>query len=328
MELAEREWSNAEEIKQVKQQHAKNLGKMREGFEEQLDELDKRCQGRLEQLDADLELRRKVHIHEIEERKNLHINDLMRNHEKAFGQMKSYYNDITNDNLKLIKSLKDEVAEMKKKAVANQKLMHDISQENHRLKEPLTIAVAEVADLRSQLKDREKDRLSLRNAKARLNVLESQLGTLRGEHAGTAAEYSSVEKERDELFNSFEASVKQVQQKTDFRNIVLDQKLGNMASSLENAEVQVKQIVAAANLDPVEAERVQASLDSTLNARNQQIKDLRFALVRVTKSYNDSLRSFMQKLEDLGIPTTEVDAMGFVPIPTSASMGPAGLVVR
>ena len=25
MELAEREWSNAEEIKQVKQQHAKNL---------------------------------------------------------------------------------------------------------------------------------------------------------------------------------------------------------------------------------------------------------------------------------------------------------------
>lgn len=39
-------------------------------------------------------------IHEIEERKNLHINDLMKNHEKAFGQMKAYYNDITNDNLK------------------------------------------------------------------------------------------------------------------------------------------------------------------------------------------------------------------------------------
>lgn len=45
-------------------------------------------------------------IHEIEERKNLHINDLMRNHDKAFKQMKTYYNDITNDNLRLIKSLK------------------------------------------------------------------------------------------------------------------------------------------------------------------------------------------------------------------------------
>jgi len=30
--------------------------------------------------------------------------------------------------------LKDEVTEMKKKAVANQKLMHDISHENQRLK--------------------------------------------------------------------------------------------------------------------------------------------------------------------------------------------------
>ncbi|CAM9584240.1 unnamed protein product, partial [Choristocarpus tenellus] len=62
-------------------------------------ELRDRCDARLQELDEDLELRRKVDIHEIEERKNLHINDLMRNHEKAFGQMKAYYNDITNDNL-------------------------------------------------------------------------------------------------------------------------------------------------------------------------------------------------------------------------------------
>ncbi len=30
----------------------------------------------------------------------------MRNHERAFGQVKRYYNEITADNLKLIKSLK------------------------------------------------------------------------------------------------------------------------------------------------------------------------------------------------------------------------------
>ena len=94
LELAEREWSNAEEIKQVKQQHAKNLLKMREGFEGQLGELSDRCGKRLEQLAADLELRRKVHIHEIEERKNLHINDLMRNHEKALGRAGNMQRDF------------------------------------------------------------------------------------------------------------------------------------------------------------------------------------------------------------------------------------------
>lgn len=115
------------------------------------------------------------HCTALQERKNLHINDLMRNHESAFGQMKSYYNDITNDNLKLIRSLKDELLEMKKKAVANQKLMLDISSENKRLSEPLLVAVAEVADLRGQLKDQDKDRMSLTNAKARLRVHDDQV---------------------------------------------------------------------------------------------------------------------------------------------------------
>jgi len=92
--------------------------------------------------------------------------------------MKSYYNDITNDNLQLIKDLKNETVEKKKKGVGIQKVMYDISQENKRLSEPLAAAVAEVADLRGQLKDQEKDRLSLRNAKARMVLMESQLGNL------------------------------------------------------------------------------------------------------------------------------------------------------
>ena len=328
LELAEREWSNAEEIKQVKQQHAKNLLKMREGFEGQLGELSDRCGKRLEQLAADLELRRKVHIHEIEERKNLHINDLMRNHEKAFGQMKSYYNDITNDNLKLIKSLKDEVAEMKKKAVANQKLMHDISQENMRLKEPLTVAVAEVAELRAQLKDRQKDRLSLRNSRARLQVLEQQLRDLVESHEALKLGYAAVEKARDELYNTFEASIGQIQQKSDFANVMLEQKLSTMQHSVENAAEQVAQIISAAGLDAAEMEGVGASLENTLAGRNQSIRDTRYELIRMTKVYNDSLRTYTQKLIELGIPANEIDSMGFSAIPTSASSGPAGLVVK
>ena len=43
-----------------------------------------------------------MEIHELEERKNLHINDLMRNHEKAFEELKLYYNEITAENLGLI----------------------------------------------------------------------------------------------------------------------------------------------------------------------------------------------------------------------------------
>ena len=61
---------------------------------------------RLAKLQEELELKLKVEIHELEERKNLHINELINNHEKAFAELKKYYNDITAENLNLIKSQK------------------------------------------------------------------------------------------------------------------------------------------------------------------------------------------------------------------------------
>lgn len=60
----------------------------------------------MQMLRQEQDLRRKTEIHEIEERKNSQINTLMKNHEKAFSDIKNYYNDITLNNLALINSLK------------------------------------------------------------------------------------------------------------------------------------------------------------------------------------------------------------------------------
>ena len=173
----------------------------------------------------------------------------MRNHEKAFGQMKSYYNDITNDNLKLIKSLKDEVAEMKKKAVEPEADARH-PQENQRLKEPLTIAVAEVADLRAQLKALE-DRLSLRNAKARLQL--SRTRDAAWEHAGTATEYANVEKEQ--TLQPVRGPSSRSRRPTSATSCLT--RSSATWSRPENA-MQVTQIVGAATLDPIEMEKVDA----------------------------------------------------------------------
>jgi hypothetical protein len=68
----------------------------------------------LQTLKEDLELRMKVEIHEIEERKNQHINELMKNHQEAFKEMKEYYNDITRENLELIRMHKDKLIDIRK----------------------------------------------------------------------------------------------------------------------------------------------------------------------------------------------------------------------
>lgn len=68
---------------------------------------------KIENLREELELRMKVEVHEIEERKNQHINDLMRNHQEAFKEMKEYYNDITKENLELIKMHKEKLVDIR-----------------------------------------------------------------------------------------------------------------------------------------------------------------------------------------------------------------------
>ena len=69
-------------------------------------EIESKYEKKMRSLRDELELRRKNEIHEIEERKNGQINQLMKNHEKAFADIKNYYNDITLNNLALINSLK------------------------------------------------------------------------------------------------------------------------------------------------------------------------------------------------------------------------------
>ncbi|GMI41971.1 hypothetical protein TrCOL_g13764 [Triparma columacea] len=326
-DLKEKNVANAQEIANMKVQQEKIVQQQKTSFELNLTELEDKCITKLGNLEDDLELRRKVDIHEIEERKNLHINDLMRNHERAFRQMKSYYNDITNDNLQLIKDLKSEVVEKKKKAVGVQKTMFDIGQENKRLSEPLNAAVSEVADLRAQLKDQEKDRLSLRNAKARLVVMKSQYEQLTLDHADLQDKYEEVEKKRNDLYDTFTSTVKEVQAKSDFKNLVLEQKLQDLSQNIEKADLQLQEVVHASGIDPSEVGGITSSLSDMLQSKNQHIQDLQYAVVRMTKAYNDGLRTYREKLKECGIPGEEFDMMGFAMAPTNTSSVPAGLIV-
>lgn len=145
--MNEQELAHEELIRQMKLEHAKEITKLRQAFDLQVRELEMKYDKKMKILRSDMELRRKQEIHEIEERKNSHINDLMKKHERAFAEVKNYYNDITHNNLDLIRTLKDDVAEMKKKETQNEKLMYEIAQENKRLSDPLTKALKEVGTL-------------------------------------------------------------------------------------------------------------------------------------------------------------------------------------
>ena len=98
------EFENQGDIAQAEQDAKVDLKSLNEGLEISRLELIRKYEDQIDELREELDLRMKVEVHEIEERKNQHINELMKAHEDAFKEMKEYYNDITRENLELIRT--------------------------------------------------------------------------------------------------------------------------------------------------------------------------------------------------------------------------------
>lgn len=126
--------ANISDINDKERECKQNVVDLETDLENQKQFLIENNETKLVKLREELTLRMKVEIHEIEERKNEHINLLMTNHEKAFREMKQYYNDITRENLELIKVHKEKLTEIKEKIASNVVLVGEMKQEYHKLK--------------------------------------------------------------------------------------------------------------------------------------------------------------------------------------------------
>ncbi|KAJ1559224.1 Dynein regulatory complex subunit 4, partial [Cladochytrium tenue] len=305
LELKELELAHEELVRGLTRSHDVEVTRLRGEYERSARELHGRYERKMKALREELEVKRKNEIHEVEERKNGQINALMKNHDKAFTEIKNYYNDITLNNLALINSLKEQIEEMKKKEERNEKLMTDITNENKRLSEPLQAALTECDALKKELQHYRKDKLSLQNSKARLRVLEDEHKQLTWEHEVLQQRFEQVERERNELYERFVDKIVDVQQKSGFKNLILEKKVESLRTSLEKKELQLNEVLKATNLDPTALSNLTRRLEEILDSKNQQIKELQYDLAKVTKAHNDMIRVYEAKLTEYAIPIEE-----------------------
>lgn len=323
--LREMEETHAEAVRQMKALHEKNTVKLRQEFTLNLEQLRAKYDLRLQTLVDDLKLRHSVEVHEVEERKNLHINQLVKAHEESFAEMKKYYNDITRANLQLITQLRAQIAEANEKVAANQKLMREISDQNEKLKEPLEAATSDLAKLQEELKDAEKDRQSLKYAKARLASLRSQIATLEKSHVVLERDYAAAERERDDLYAKFATMVHTARVRSEAKNEVLERRLAEAEHDFLSRKAQVQEVLVAAKLDPSVLGVINSRLDAVLESRSAMIKELQGSIAMLAKAHNDAARVFDAKLRAMGVPREETAPELFV---TATGVGPAGLVAK
>lgn len=122
----------------------------------------------------------------------------MADHSRAFADIKNYYNDITHNNLDLIKSLKEEVKDLETEDRKDQLRLFEKRSENKKLSAPLKKMQEDVTHLRGELASYTKEKTEMRRVKAALAVVE-------GSTADVSWEYETLLQVRDHLLPSLRA---------------------------------------------------------------------------------------------------------------------------
>lgn len=265
---------------------------------------------------------------EVEERKSRQISDLMENHQRDFGELKNYYNDITLNNLALIASLKEQIDLQVDQIARVNKHLNDVTAENKKLTQPLEIAQSEARDLKRMMQNYDKDKLSLHNTKTLLNKLQKEHENLQWENSTLELRFDALQTEKEELQAKFVRAIMELQQKTALKNVLLQKRVQSLSESLEERDAMLVDVLRMAG---VQAPEVTSRLEEMVKKKNNAIQDLQYELARVCKMHDDLLQTYEAKLQQFGIPKEE---MGFTTLralktgPTNLGQGPAGLVTK
>lgn len=88
-----------EELKRAKEKQAQELAAAIQEFDVKAQDVEKKTESKLKDTKYKLIVKHRTEVVEIEERKNKLLSDLIAHHERAYTDLKSYYNDITLNNL-------------------------------------------------------------------------------------------------------------------------------------------------------------------------------------------------------------------------------------
>eukprot|EP01002_Notosolenus_urceolatus_P015418 NODE_793_length_1775_cov_107.610081_g648_i0.p1 GENE.NODE_793_length_1775_cov_107.610081_g648_i0~~NODE_793_length_1775_cov_107.610081_g648_i0.p1 ORF type:complete len:457 (-),score=141.49 NODE_793_length_1775_cov_107.610081_g648_i0:69-1439(-) len=311
-QVAEQKTEHYDRVEEKRREDARMLQLQRQEQEKVLRETSDKYERKLKAVAQELELRRKAEIHDVEERTNEHIAALVEKHAAAFGEMKQYHNDVTQDNLELITELKAAVTDMMHNEHNNNNLMSDIAAENRRLNEPLERALKEVESLKGQLSSLKRDQESLHLTRSRLRVVENQYQGLQEKHSKMQEDYAGLEQKKDALLSRFESSLSEVAQVAQHRNRQLQSKLADVQAAVDQKDAQLTAVLQAASLDPAAMDQITAHLEEILETKNRAIKDLHFELAKVAAQHTDVRRAYERKCVAAGLPPLDLDAAGLI----------------
>lgn len=317
IELKEIELSHEEFIRGLKREQDQKITILRHEFERKANETQKMYESRMKKTRETLDRIRKDEIKAIEEAKHLMIDNLMSEHQRAFADIKNYYNDITHNNLDLIKSLKEEVKELELDERKDELKLHEKMTENKKLSLPLKKMQDDVVRLRNELTSYLTEKNEMKVVKSQLEVVEEESHNIHWEYEVLLQRYNDLVKERDDLKSYFMSSIYSVKQKCGLKSLLYEKKLLAMQRIQEEKEGQLNEVMARANIQTTNGGGGSSGAEENiLYYKNEEIRRLTSEVARI-KSLQEQLQlSVFQKMKEYGLAS---DELGFIPQSTSSA---------
>merc|ERR1712093_858223 len=310
VEMKESEVAQEDFVRMLKLEQDQKILELRQEYDRKARDLQQKYGLKMKTIREDMEKARKKQIAKIEENKNQHIQRCMQKNMKDFQDIKVYYGDISSSNLDLIKRLKEEHAEIKKRESADAKQMFDLQQKNKQLSEPLRRAHQDVDRLQDELRMYEMDKKKLNEVKERIKDSERMLNRMQFQQEVLHQQLDHVGDERDTLYSKFQNAIYEVQQKSGLRNLLLEKRLDAVEESLEVTDAQVSELLISANVDRATAGGISQKLDQVIQYKNDIITELHEEVQKIKDAHRQMIKTFECKLAEYGIPAEE---LGFTP---------------
>merc|ERR1711972_921873 len=280
------------------------------GFDRRARDMQQKYELRMKVIREEMEKLQRKQIQKIEEAKNAHIQRVMAKNQKDFMEIRVYYSEITTSNLDLIKRLKEEHSEIKKRENDDAKRMFDLEQRNKQLKEPLKRAHHDVERLEAELPAYEEDKKKLASVKEKIKQSETLLHRMAFQHEVLQQQLTTVSSEREDLYTKFQHAIYDVQQKSGLKNLILEKKIDAVEEALETSEAQVSELLASANVDGQTAAGISQKLDQVIAYKNDIVGQLQEEVERIKDMHRTMVKTYESKLAEYGVPPEE---LGFVP---------------
>lgn len=310
VDMKEAEIAQVDFIRMLKKEHDHNVHELRQEFDRRARDMQQKYELRMKTIRDEMEKQRKNQIMKIEEAKNAKIQDVMMKNQKDFIEIKNYYNEIKNSNLDLIKRLKEEYQDIKRRETDDAKKMADLVHRNNQLKEPLKRANQDVERLEAELLAYDEDKKRLGAVKDKIKQHEAQMHRMEFQHEVLQQQLKTTNQEREELYSKFQYAVYDVQQKSGLKNLLLEKKIDTVEEALETTEAQVDELMSSASVDPTTATGISQKLDHVIAWKDGIVMELQDEVDRIRELHRTMVKSYESKLEEYGVPPEE---LGFTP---------------